>query len=71
MWFMQDGATQHTANIILDFLHGPFGPRVMSGLYPDRLACEKIWPHSSPEINSWEEVAKKICFQKIDLANRA
>jgi hypothetical protein len=30
LWFMQDGARLHTANVILDFLHGTSDLRVMS-----------------------------------------
>jgi len=33
---MQDGTMQHTANVVLDFWHTVFGPRIMSNRYPDR-----------------------------------
>ena len=31
-WFMQDGATPHTVNAVLDFLHETFANRVVSPL---------------------------------------
>lgn len=34
-WFMQDSATAHTANIVLDFLNTIFGPHIMSHCYTE------------------------------------
>jgi hypothetical protein len=48
---MQDGAMQHTANVVLDFWHAVFGPRVMSNRYPDRHKCGNFWPALIPDLN--------------------
>ena len=46
--FMQDGATTHTANIVMDFLYETFGDRVLSRRYPD---CRVNWSAHSPDLN--------------------
>jgi hypothetical protein len=50
-WFMQDGATPHTANVMLDFLNIIFSPRVMSHRYPKHHNCGHSWPPLSPDLN--------------------
>jgi hypothetical protein len=37
-WFMQDGATPHTANV-LDFMQNTFSPKVTSHHFPDHHVC--------------------------------
>jgi hypothetical protein len=44
--FMQDGATPHTANTVLDFLHDTFSPIVISSLHHACTGCGH-----SPDIN--------------------
>ena len=39
VWFMQDGATPHTANKVLDKLHETFGDRIISRKYPEVKHC--------------------------------
>jgi hypothetical protein len=68
-WFMQDGATPHTANTVLDFLHENFGPCVISHRYPDRHACRQLWPPNSPDLNPcdfflWGFFKEKLFPQK-------
>ena len=48
---MQDGATPHTANKVLDALHETFGDRVISRRYPDAKQCSVTWPAHSPDLN--------------------
>jgi hypothetical protein len=50
-WFMQDGATPHTVNVVLDFLNTIFGPRVMSHRYPQRHNCGQFWPPLCLDLN--------------------
>jgi len=38
-WFLQGGATLHTANVMLDFFNIVFCPRSMSNRYLDRQNC--------------------------------
>jgi hypothetical protein len=49
-WSMQDGATPHTANKVLDFLHNTSGPRVISQRYPDSHNCGHFWSPLSPDL---------------------
>ena len=49
-WFMQDGATPHTANA-LDFLHETFSYRMMSHCYSQRHHEGFFWPPLSPDLN--------------------
>ena len=48
---MQDGATPHTANIVMDFLYETFGDRILSRRYPDCKDCGVNWPAHSPDLN--------------------
>ena len=69
MWFMQDGATLHDANIVLDFLDIVFGPSVMSNRYPDHHNCSNYWPSLSPDLNPgdfnlWYSLKKKLFPRK-------
>jgi len=62
---MQDGATLHDANIVLDFLDIVFGPRVMSNRCPDRHNCSNFWPPLSPDLNPgdfnlWYSLKEKL-----------
>lgn len=50
-WFMQDGATPHTAHKVLDTLYDTFGDRVISRKYPDVKQCGVSWPAHSPDLN--------------------
>jgi inhibitor of nuclear factor kappa-B kinase subunit alpha len=50
-WFMQDGATPHTANKVLDMLHDTFDERVISRRYPEVKQCGVTWPAHSPDLN--------------------
>lgn len=43
-WFMQDGARQHAANVLLDRLNTVFGPSFMSNDHPGRHNCGNFWP---------------------------
>ena len=43
--FMQDGASPHTANKVLDYLNLTFPDKLIS------LKTEKIWPPHSPDLN--------------------
>jgi hypothetical protein len=68
-WFMQDGATPHTANAVLDVLHETFGPRVISHRYPARHGRGQSWPPNSPDINPcdyflWGYLKEKVFPQK-------
>jgi len=62
--FMQDGATQHTANVVLDFWNTVFGPRVMSKRYLNRHKCGNSWPALISDLNpcgsSWGFLKKKL-----------
>lgn len=51
LWFMQDGATSHTANVALEFLHDTFGPCVISQQHSARYECRQKWPPNSWNIN--------------------
>ena len=67
-WFMQDGASPHTANVVLDFLYETFNLRVMSHRFPERHEGGKLWPLHSPDINPcdfflWGFLKEKV-FQK-------
>jgi len=69
MWFIQDGATMHDANIVLDFLDNVFGPRIMSNCYPDHHNCSNFWPPLSPDLNPgdfnlWYSLKEKLFPQK-------
>jgi hypothetical protein len=51
-WFMQDGATPHTADSVLVFLRGVFDDRVMSHHYPQyNNNGGYFWPPLSPDLN--------------------
>jgi hypothetical protein len=41
-WFVQDGATLQTANVMLDFFNIVFGPCVMPNRYLDCHNCSKF-----------------------------
>lgn len=47
-WCVQVGATPRTANVVLDFLHIPFGPCVISLRYPDH-TISGIFGHLSAQ----------------------
>jgi hypothetical protein len=51
-WIMQDDATPHNANKVLDFLHNTSGARVISHSYPDRHNCSHFSPPLSPDLNT-------------------
>ncbi len=51
VWFMQDGATPHTSNIVLDYLHETFGDKVISRRYPEVKDLGQSWPAHSPDLN--------------------
>ena len=51
VWFMQDGATAYTSNIVLDYLHEIFGDKVLSRRYPEVKNCGQSWPAHSPDLN--------------------
>ena len=64
-WFMQDGATPHTANIVLDYLSENFGERVLSRKYPEKTRCGITWPAHSPDFNPldyflWGHLKSKV-----------
>lgn len=50
-YLMQDGATPHTCNVALDYLHDFFGNRIISGRYRDRYGYGLTWPAYSPDLN--------------------
>lgn len=50
-FLMQDGATPHTANKTLQFLHKIFKNRVISGKFKDLFNCGYSWPPYSPDLN--------------------
>lgn len=52
-WFMQDGATPHTADTVLNFLRTNFGPCAMSHRYPEHHSCGHFWPPHSPDFNPY------------------
>ena len=65
---MQDGASPHTANVVLDFLYETFNLRVMSHRFPERHEGGKLWPLHSPDINPcdfflWGFLKEKV-FQR-------
>ena len=43
VWFMQDGATAHTTNIVIDYLNETF----ISRRYPEVKNCGQFWPAHS------------------------
>jgi inhibitor of nuclear factor kappa-B kinase subunit alpha len=51
VWFMQDGATAHTSNTVLEYLHEIFGDKVISRRYPEVNDCGQSWPAHSPDLN--------------------
>jgi hypothetical protein len=53
LWFMQDGTRLYTANFVLDFLHGNFGPQVISHCFPGHRDCGQVWPPYGTDINLW------------------
>ena len=66
---MQDGATSHTANSVLDFLHETFGNRVMSHRYPQRHHEGLFWPPLGPELTPtwlflWGYLKEKLYLLK-------
>jgi hypothetical protein len=67
--FMQHGARPHTANVVLDCLHGTFDSRVISNRFPDRFACGQNWPTNNPDLNPcdyllWEFLKEKSFPEK-------
>jgi hypothetical protein len=50
-WFMQDGATPHTANVVLNFLNTIFSPHIMLHHYSQGHNCGHFWPPLSPDLN--------------------
>jgi len=42
-WFIQDGATSHIANVVLDLLSSDLGSRVVSSRYSDHHNCSHFW----------------------------
>jgi hypothetical protein len=68
-WFMQDGASQHTANVVCDFLHDTFNLRVISNRFPDRFACGQNCSPNSHDLNPcdyflWGFIKVKIFLKK-------
>lgn len=60
-WWMQDGASSHTAGPTLEFLRQHFGPRIIS----NKSAIE--WPPYSPDLNPldywfWSHLKKAVGF---------
>ena len=51
LWFMQDGATSHTANVMLEFLNSGFGPCVMSNHFFIITIAAYFWSPLSPDMN--------------------
>ena len=49
-WFMQDGATPHTARQSLAILYEHFDPRVISGKFKRHFHCGMDWPPYSPDL---------------------
>ena len=49
-WFMQDGATPHTANVASDFPHDTFSQRVIFHHFPAYHGYGLNWQHNSPDI---------------------
>ena len=49
-WFMQDGATPHTAWQSLAILYEHFGARVISGNFKRHFNCGMDWPPYSPDL---------------------
>ena len=45
LWWMQDGATSHTAKVVISFLTETFGERIISRNSPTP------WPAKSPDLN--------------------
>jgi hypothetical protein len=62
LWFMQDGATSHIANVALDFLQDTFGPHVISHQHPVCYGCGQKWPPKSPATSSSGVTFRKNCF---------
>jgi hypothetical protein len=63
--FMQDGATPHTANTVLDSLHDTFSPSMISNLHHACNGCGHKCPPKSPDINPcdlflWGYLAEKL-----------
>lgn len=50
-WFMQDEATPHTANDVLEYLNSIFGERVISNKYPEKYDKGVGWSPYSPDLN--------------------
>lgn len=67
-WFMQDGTTPHTENVILDFLHDTFGLYMISHRYPAYHGCGRKWSCNSTNINTCnlflQGYLKRKLFQK-------
>jgi hypothetical protein len=71
---MQDGATPHTANTILDFLHDTLRPSVISHRYHTCHGRGHKWPPNSPDINPcdfflWGYLMEKLFPKKTSLNN--
>jgi hypothetical protein len=69
-WFMQDGATPHTANDTLDVLFSNFKQRVLSNRYSQRHNVGHDWPPHSPDLNPcdfflWGFLKDKIFQQRV------
>ena len=62
-WFQQDGATAHTANQTLDWLHQKFGDRLISR------RTNNVWASHSPDLNPpdfflWGYIKDRVYLNK-------
>ena len=63
VWFQQDGAAPHAAQVVLSWLEKTFGDRFIS------FKTEKVWPPHSPDLNPldfflWVYLKEKVYIPK-------
>lgn len=68
-WFVQDGATHHTANVVLDYLFEIFGDHVLLRKYIEN-ECAVPWPaYTRRNLFQWEYLKSSVPRMKpIDVA---
>jgi hypothetical protein len=49
--FIQDGATSHIANVVLDLMSSVLGSCLVSNRYSDHQNCGHFWPHPNSDLN--------------------
>ncbi len=59
LYWQQDGATAHTARIVMDFLKEQFGDRIISR------RSNHPWPASSPDLSPLDFFFWSVCEQKV------